>query len=150
MALPAYPKRPASRTTYLSSIASVDAKFAVGYVRTSSFSYLGADKDSEERRVWAIMNMAAQMDFTIVDGAVFNDPGVTGKDPVESRGGSSEMIEYCHGNSIRNICVEYAARSARDLMVQDIAYKRLTESGCMPYVASNPQQFLLNLRDPLL
>ena len=49
---------------------------AVGYLRTSSATNVGADKDSEKRQRAAIERFAKSARFEVVDW--FNDPAVSG------------------------------------------------------------------------
>jgi DNA invertase Pin-like site-specific DNA recombinase len=56
---------------------------AVGYLRTSSAANVGHDKDSERRQRLAIERFARSAGYSVVDW--FNDPAVSGADPIESR-----------------------------------------------------------------
>ncbi len=54
-------------------------------MRTSSAANVGADKDSEKRQRATITGFAKRGGFDLVDW--FNDPAVSGADPIESRPG---------------------------------------------------------------
>jgi hypothetical protein len=58
---------------------------AVAYLRTSSASNVGADKDSEHRQLEAIERFAKHAGFKIIE--TFRDPAVSGADPIEGRPG---------------------------------------------------------------
>jgi DNA invertase Pin-like site-specific DNA recombinase len=86
---------------------------AVGYVRTSSAANIGADKDSEKRQHRAIEGFAKSAGYELVDR--FNDPAVSGADPIEVRPGFSALLDRIEGNGVRTVIVEDASRCARDL-----------------------------------
>ena len=58
---------------------------AVAYVRTSSATNVGPDRDSEYWQLEAIQRFAKHAGFEIVD--TFRDPAVSGADPIEGRPG---------------------------------------------------------------
>ena len=115
---------------------------AVAYMRTSSATNVGADKDSEKRQRAAIERYAKRAGVVIVDW--FNDPAVCGTDPIESRPGFAAMLERIAGNGVRTIIVETANRFARDLMVQEVGFARLQELGVKLIAADSPEAFLDN------
>ena len=115
---------------------------AVAYMRTSSATNVGADKDSEKRQRVAIERYAKRAGVLIVDW--FNDPAVSGTDPIESRPGFAAMLERIAGNGVRTIIVETASRFARDLMVQEVGFARLQELGVKLIAADSPEAFLDN------
>jgi DNA invertase Pin-like site-specific DNA recombinase len=100
---------------------------AVGYVRTSSATNVGADKDSEPRQRRAIERFAKAAGFTIVDW--FHDPAVSGADPIESRPGFAALLNRIDGNGVRVVLVEDATRFARDLMAQELGIGVLVKLG---------------------
>jgi hypothetical protein len=81
---------------------------AVGYVRTSSATNVGQDKDSERRQRIAIERFAKQAGFDVVEW--FNDPAVSGADPIESRPGFGALIAAAW-------CLEADARLATGIFV---------------------------------
>jgi Resolvase, N terminal domain len=87
---------------------------AVAYLRTSSATNIGADKDSDKRQRDAIAGFARRAGFTIVDE--FYDAAVSGADPIDQRPGFTAMLKRIEGNGVRTILVETAHRFARDLM----------------------------------
>jgi DNA invertase Pin-like site-specific DNA recombinase len=115
------------------------AKSAIGYMRTSSATNVGADKDSEKRQRAAIERYAARAGYIIVDW--FNDAAVSGADPIDARPGFLAALERIKGNGVRVIIVETAGRFARDLMVQEIGYQRLKADGITLIAADRPESF---------
>jgi DNA invertase Pin-like site-specific DNA recombinase len=90
---------------------------AIAYLRTSSATNVGTDKDSEHRQRQAIESFAKRSGFDLV--AEFNDPGVKGKDPIVGRPGFSALLDRIEGNGVKVVIVEDASRFARELMVQE-------------------------------
>jgi Resolvase, N terminal domain len=62
---------------------------AVAYMRTSSATNVGADKDSEARQRRVIASYAKRAGLMLVDE--FCDPAVSGADPIEIRPGFSAL-----------------------------------------------------------
>lgn len=83
---------------------------AFGYLRTSSATNVGSDKDSETRQRVAI---EACRDVEIVDW--FYDAAVSGADPIEERQGFAEMLDRIDSNGVRTIVVEDVSRFARSM-----------------------------------
>jgi DNA invertase Pin-like site-specific DNA recombinase len=100
---------------------------AVGYVRTSSAANVGQEKDSEPRQRRAIERFAKSAGYQIVDW--FNDPAVSGTDPIESRPGFAALLNRIDGNGVRVVLVEDATRFARDLLAQELGLGLLTKLG---------------------
>jgi DNA invertase Pin-like site-specific DNA recombinase len=100
---------------------------AVGYVRTSSAANIGRDKDSERRQRLAIERFAKAEGYAVVDW--FNDPAVSGADPIESRPGFAALLNRIEGNGVRVVLVEDASRFARDLMAQELGLGILIKLG---------------------
>src|SRR5215472_12311465 len=100
---------------------------AIGYLRTSSATNVGADKDSEKRQRAAIERFAKCARFEVVDW--FNDPAVSGADPIESRPGFSALLDRIEGNGVKTVIVEDASRFARDLMTQELGILALIKRG---------------------
>jgi DNA invertase Pin-like site-specific DNA recombinase len=107
---------------------------AVGYLRTSSATNVGADKDSEKRQRVAIERFAKGAGFEVVDW--FNDPAVSGADPIESRPGFSALLDRIEGNGVRTVIVEDASRFARDLVAQELGVLMLIKRGMRIITAS--------------
>jgi len=87
---------------------------AIAYLRTSSASNAGADKDSDKRQREAIEAFARRSGYQIA--AEYYDAAVSGADPIRSRPGFAAMLERITGNGVRTIIVETASRFARDLV----------------------------------
>jgi DNA invertase Pin-like site-specific DNA recombinase len=113
---------------------------AVGYMRTSSASNVGADKDSEQRQRTAIEAYAKHAGIAIVGW--FYDPAVKGSDPVTSRPGFTAMLDRIAGNGVRTILVESPDRFARDLAVQLAGHDFLKGMGVALIPATAPDFFL--------
>jgi len=91
-------------------------KSAFAYLRTSSATNSGPDKDSDKRQQAAIAAFAKSHRFEIVDE--FYDAAVSGADPIAERPGFKAMLDRIAGNGVRTIIVESPDRFARDLTVQ--------------------------------
>jgi hypothetical protein len=83
----------------LTSAKAKQRKQAVGYIRTSSTTNVGADKDSEKRQRLAIERFARGR-IEIVGW--FNDPAVRGTDPIEARPGFSALLDRIEGNGVKS------------------------------------------------
>lgn len=113
---------------------------AIAYLRTSSATNVGADKDSDKRQRAAIEAFAKANGYTIVDE--FYDPGVSGADVVTERPGFAAMLDRIAGNGVRVILVESPDRFARDLAVQLAGHDYLKALGITLIPASAPDFFL--------
>lgn len=113
---------------------------AVAYLRTSSATNVGADKDSEKRQRAAVEAFAKAAGYEIV--ASYYDEAVSGADHVTTRPGFTAMMERIAGNGVRTIVVETANRFARDLIVQETGYAMLKERGVELIAADKPDAFL--------
>jgi DNA invertase Pin-like site-specific DNA recombinase len=118
---------------------------ALGYVRTSSAANVGADKDSEPRQRRAIERYARQAGYVIVTW--FNDPAVSGADPIESRPGFAALLNRIEANGVRVVLVEDASRFARDLLAQELGLGLLTKFG-MRVITANGDD-LTETDDPM-
>ncbi|WP_315797661.1 recombinase family protein [Bradyrhizobium sp. SZCCHNRI3043] len=113
---------------------------AVGYMRTSSATNVGQDKDSEKRQRAAIEAYAKAAGYQIVDW--FYDAAVRGADAVTERPGFSAMLERLLSNGVRCIVCESPDRFARDLVVQLTGHDYLKRLGVSLIPASAPDFFL--------
>jgi DNA invertase Pin-like site-specific DNA recombinase len=113
---------------------------AVAYLRTSSATNIGEGKDSEARQRRAIGGFAGRNGYALV--CEFNDPAVSGADPIETRTGFAALLAKIAGNGARTIVVETASRFARDLMVQEVGFAKLRELGITLIAADSPTAFL--------
>jgi len=100
---------------------------AIAYLRTSSASNVGVDKDSDRRQRDAIQAFAKHAGFVVVDE--FYDKAVSGADPIEGRPGFKALLERISGNGCRVVIVEDASRFARTLMVQEAGIAILVSMG---------------------
>src|SRR3954464_10674291 len=100
---------------------------AVAYLRTSSATNTGPDKDSERRQREAIQAFAKRAGFALV--GEFSDPGVSGADPIAERPGFSKLLDRIEGNGVRVVIVEDASRFARELMTQELGIIALVQRG---------------------
>jgi DNA invertase Pin-like site-specific DNA recombinase len=107
---------------------------AVAYLRTSSAANVGRDKDSERRQRKAIESYAKAARITIVDW--FNDPAVSGADPIETRPGFAALLDRIEGNGVRVVLVEDASRFDRDLVAQELGIVMLIKRGVRVLTAS--------------
>jgi DNA invertase Pin-like site-specific DNA recombinase len=117
-----------------------EVKKAVAYLRTSSRTNVGAEKDSDKRQRAAIEAYAKASGYEIVD--TFYDAAVSGADPVGTRPGFAEMLERLMSNGARTIIVESPDRFARDLMVQLAGHDLLKAKGIYLVAASAPTHFI--------
>jgi DNA invertase Pin-like site-specific DNA recombinase len=100
---------------------------AFAYLRTSSATNVGADKDSDKRQRAAIKAYALAHKIELV--GEFYDADVKGAEPVNARPAFSQMLATIAGNGVRTIIVESASRFARDLIVQETGHAYLRDLG---------------------
>lgn len=138
-----------------------EMKKAVAYLRTSSATNVGQDKDSDKRQLAAIHAFAKANGYEISE--VFYDAAVSGADPVHERAGFARMLAYLaqtppegHGSPApaagdeqapappekKYILVESPDRFARDLAVQLAGHDMLRSQGIDLIPASAPDFFL--------
>jgi len=136
---------------------------AVAYIRTSSTTNVGEDKDSRTRQRAAIDAWAKRNGFTV--SAEFYDAAVSGADPVHERPGFAAMLERLAANppadhgaphpaagdgqggaspekNKKFILVESPDRFARDLIVQLTGHDLLKARG-IELIAVNAPDFFL-------
>jgi DNA invertase Pin-like site-specific DNA recombinase len=117
---------------------------AVAYMRTSSATNAGADKDSEHRQRRATAGYAKRAGLVLVDE--FCDPAVSGADPIEIRPGFSALLARIAGNGVRAVVVEDASRFARELMTQELGLAALIKLGVRVVTAAGDD--LTDTSDP--
>lgn len=117
---------------------------AVAYLRTSSAANVGADRDSEKRQRMAIEAYAKRAGITLVEW--FNDPAVSGADPIEARPGFAALLDRIEGNGVRTVLVEDATRFARELVTQELGILALVKRDVRVVTASGED--LTNTDDP--
>jgi DNA invertase Pin-like site-specific DNA recombinase len=115
---------------------------AVAYLRTSSATNAGEDRDSYARQWAAIDAYAASSGFMIAQPAYY-DAAVSGADPVDTRPGFRSLLGYLGDNpAVKVILVETANRFARDLIVQETGYRMLRDRGIELIAVDSPGGFL--------
>jgi DNA invertase Pin-like site-specific DNA recombinase len=113
---------------------------ALAYLRTSSATNIGADKDSDRRQREAIAAFAKRAGYELA--GEFYDQAVSGADALEARPGFCAMLERIAANGVRTIIVETANRFARDLIVQETGHRMLREKGIEIIAADSPAAFV--------
>ena len=113
---------------------------AVGYMRTSSATNVGVDKDSDKRQRASIEAYAKHAGYEIDDADWFYDPALKGEDSLASRPGFAAMMERLLSNGVRTVIVEDASRFARDLIVQLTGHDQLRSLGITLIAANAPQR----------
>lgn len=113
---------------------------AVAYLRTSSATNVGPDKDSDKRQLVSIQGYAAAAGYDLV--GTYYDAAVSGADPVTKRPGFCEMLDRLVSNGAKTIIVESPDRFARDLAVQLAGHDMLRDLGITLIAASSPSHFL--------
>jgi DNA invertase Pin-like site-specific DNA recombinase len=91
---------------------------AFAYLRTSSATNVGEDKDSQKRQLAAIERFAKRHGFILI--GTFSDDAVSGEDDIASRPGFSAMLDALEANGTRTVIVEDASRFARKVLVQEL------------------------------
>ena len=115
---------------------------SVAYLRTSSATNVGEDKDSHLRQIEAIQDYAKRAKYTIVQPP-FYDAAVSGCDPVDVRPGFREMLTFLgEHQDINTILLETANRFARDLIVQETGYRMLKVRGIELIAVDSPDSFI--------
>jgi DNA invertase Pin-like site-specific DNA recombinase len=117
---------------------------AVAYMRTSSATNVGVDKDSEKRQRAAIANYAKRASLSVVDW--FYDPAVSGADPIETRPGFSALLDRIENNGVHIVLIEDATRFARDLITQELGIVVLVSRGVRVITAAGDD--LCDTSDP--
>ena len=112
---------------------------AFAYLRTSSATNVGADKDSDKRQRRAILAYAKAHKIEIA--GEYYDADVKGADPVHARPAFAEMLEAILGNGVRVIIVESASRFARDLITQETGFRYLRDRGITLIASDDPDAF---------
>jgi DNA invertase Pin-like site-specific DNA recombinase len=113
---------------------------AIAYLRTSSAANAGAEKDSDKRQGAAIAAFATPAGYELV-GEYF-DAAVSGAGDVDARPGLVAVLERIESNGVRTIIVETANRFARNLMVQEVGYRKLRDRGIELIAADSPSSFI--------
>jgi DNA invertase Pin-like site-specific DNA recombinase len=118
---------------------------AVAYLRTSSATNVGADKDSDKRQRAAIVGFAKRAGFEIV--GEFYDPAVKGEDRIETRPGFAALLDRIESNGVRTVIIDEISRLARDVLTQELGILALIQRGVTVMTASGDD--LTNTDDPM-
>jgi DNA invertase Pin-like site-specific DNA recombinase len=110
---------------------------AVAYLRTSSRTNIDGDRDPRQRQ--AVEEYAKRHGLQIV--REFHDAAVSGTDPIDTRPGFQELLQYLAGNGAKTILIENASRFARDLAVQLAGHKLLQDLGYELIPVDAPNHF---------
>ena len=89
----------------------------VGYMRTSTKTNVGENKDSDKRQMRTIKNFCKTQKYNLVE--TFYDKNISGTKPLDERPELLRAAEYCVENKIEIIVVEHSDRFARELVVQE-------------------------------
>lgn len=100
---------------------------AIAYLRTSSASNVGPDKDSQRRQLEAVTSYAKAHRLEIVES--FYDAAVSGADALDERPEFAKLLDRCKVNGFTVVLVENAGRFARDLAVQLTGHALLQKLG---------------------
>lgn len=115
---------------------------AVAYLRTSSATNVGEDKDSHKRQFQAVSSYAKRAGIVIHEPP-FYDAAVSGSDLIQDRPGFAAMLAYLAEHpEARTVLVETAGRFARDLIVQETGYRMLQAQGITLIAVDSPESFL--------
>jgi DNA invertase Pin-like site-specific DNA recombinase len=112
---------------------------AFAYLRTSSATNAGADKDSDKRQRAPILGFAKANKFEVV--GEYYDEATKGADPIHTRAAFAAMLEALLANGTRTILVESASRFARDLLTQEVGFRHLRELGIALIAVDDPDAF---------
>ena len=112
---------------------------AFAYLRTSSATNSGPDKDSDKRQLAAIEGYAAANGYEIVQ--TFYDAAVSGTDPIEDREGMAALLDAVLSNGTRTILIESPDRFARDAVIQELGHRILKDRGVDLISTTAPDYF---------
>ena len=112
---------------------------AAAYLRTSSASNVGSDKDSAVRQRQAIAEYAKRNRVEVAQE--FYDAAVSGADRIDQRVGFTSMLAWATENQVKTILVENASRFARDLIVQETGVAMLKGAGFTLIAVDDPDAF---------
>ena len=115
---------------------------AAVYIRTSSSTNVGDDKDSAVRQLAVIHAYAEQSKLEVSDAAVFSDEGVSGTKPLMFRPAWRDLMDYCEKRNVKIVLFEDSSRFARDLVIQEQGFKEMVAQGYDLISATTPAQFL--------
>ena len=109
-------------------------KKSVVYIRTSSETNIGQEKDSEGRQRKICTTFASEKSMNIIKE--FADV-CSGKITVLDRHGFKQLYRYCEEKSVRDVIFENVTRFARDVVEMEVAFRFLKERGFSLHSASH-------------
>src|SRR5215208_3748013 len=112
---------------------------AFAYLRTSSATNVGLDKDSDKRQLDAIERYVALNEIALI--GTFYDAGVKGSEQIMDRPGFREMLFAAEKKRVQTILVESPDRFARDLIVQITGHQLLQQHGIQLVPTTSPDYF---------
>ena len=118
---------------------------AVSYMRTSSLTNVGEDKDSGSRQKEAVDACAKRLGLDLV--ASYYDCGISGSDALETRPGFSGLLDFVEDQGINTVVVEDVSRLARDLLTQELGILSLQQRGVRVLTAAGDD--LTDVSDPM-
>ena len=101
---------------------------AIGYLRTSSATNVGEDKDSDKRQRAAILAGAKRQGCEIVDW--FYDAAVSGDVEVSDRPGFAAMLDRIDGNGVRLGAGGELDRFARKMLTAGVGHSAVGHAWC--------------------
>lgn len=121
-------------------------KSCVIYLRTSSATNVGENKDSDKRQILACEKYALSNKLNIEN--VFYDADVNGSIDHLEREGFSDLLDFCFKESINIVLCENHTRFSRDLIVQEKGYIDMKKAGITIIPINNPDMFLDDRNEP--
>jgi DNA invertase Pin-like site-specific DNA recombinase len=107
----------------------------IGYMRTSSQTNVGGDKDSGKRQQRAIKSFCKSKKYKLAE--TFYDENVSGSNALRDRPQLLSAINYCNENSINIIVVENSDRFSRSLLQQEVMLMTLQTKGIKVICCNN-------------
>ena len=111
-------------------------------LQISSAANVGGD--SLTRQQEAVRLFAKRQGLEIV--GEFRDPGISGKDPIDTRAGFSALLDRIEESGVRTVLIEDVSRFARDLIVQELGVVLMIQRGVRVLTASGED--LTETNDP--
>ena len=112
----------------------------VTYLRTSSSSNVGDDKDSHKRQRTKIKDFVKRNGYEIQ--GEFYDQGVSGSLDILNRPEMMKMMVFCESTGIRTIIFENSTRLSRDLICQESGWEYLKNLGFTLISVDSPESFV--------
>src|ERR1700733_9937771 len=91
---------------------------AFGYLRTSSATNVGEDKDSDKRQRVAISAACGRLGYEIVEW--FYDAAISGEMEIGDRPGFNALLDQVEADGVRVVFVESADRFARKMLTAEL------------------------------